>query len=180
MTIDNKNLGPWPHFDEDEIKVAINIMRSGKVNYWQGGGYGKKFEMEFARWSNSNYAVAISNGSLALYAAYSALKLSHGDELITTSRTFIATSSSAVLLGIKPVFADVDRDSGAITVNSIEPLITDKTKAITVVHLAGWPADMDSICQLARKYSLSVIEDCSQAHGAKINGKSVGSFGDMV
>ena len=78
-----------------------------------------------------------------------------------------------------PIFADVDINTGNITAKSIEPLITEKTKAICVVHIAGWPADMDEICSLASKYNIKIIEDCSQAHGAKINGKSVGSFGDV-
>ena len=106
--------------------------------------------------------------------------LGPGDELITTPRTFIATASSAVLLGAKPVFADVDPDSGAITAATIEPLITSRTKAISVVHLGGWPADMPAICDLARAYGIAVIEDCAQAHGGCINGLSVGSFADVA
>ena len=102
-----------------------------------------------------------------------------GDEVITTPRTFIATASSAILLGAKPVFADVDPDSGSITVDTIAPLITSRTKAIVVVHLGGWPADMPAICDLARAHGIAVVEDCAQAHGASINGQSVGSFGDV-
>ena len=122
----------------------------------------------------------MANGSLALSAAYLAVGLGQGDELITTPRTFIATASSAVLLGAKPVFADVDPDSGAITAATIAPLITPRTKAIAVVHLGGWPADMPAICDLARAHGIAVIEDCAQAHGARINGQSVGSFGDVA
>lgn len=122
----------------------------------------------------------MANGSLALSATYLALGLGPGDELITTPRTFIATASSVVLLGAKPVFADVDPDSGAITAATIAPLITPRTKAIAVVHLGGWPADMPAICDLARAHGIAVIEDCAQAHGARINGHSVGSFGDMA
>ena len=125
----------------------------------------------------------MANGSLALESAYKSIGLTSGDEIITTPRTFIATSSSAVLLGAKPVFADVDLNSGCISLESIEPLINSKTKAISVVHLGGWPAEIEQICKLAKQHNLFVIEDCSQAHGAKIkskNGwKSVGSFGDV-
>jgi len=121
----------------------------------------------------------MSNGSLALSAAYLAIGLGSGDELITTPRTFIATASSAVLLKARPVFADVDAHSGAISVSTIEKLITPRTKAIVVVHLGGWPADMHAICDLARAHNIAVIEDCAQAHGACINGRSVGSFGDV-
>ena len=138
------------------------------------------FESEFADWCGSTKAIAIANGSLALSAAYLAVGLGHGDELITTPRTFVATASSAVLLGAKPVFADVDPISGAITAATIAPLITPRTKAIAVVHLGGWPADIAAICDLARAHGISVIEDCAQAHGARINGQSVGCFGDVA
>ena len=105
--------------------------------------------------------------------------LGRGDELITTPRTFIATATSAVLLGAKPIFADVDPNSGSITAATIAPLITSRTKAIAVVHLGGWPADMPEICDLANSHGISVIEDCAQAHGARINSQSVGNFGDV-
>ena len=172
-------LAPWPQFDSDQIDSVTRVLASGKVNTWTGEET-KAFEHEFAAWCGSSHAIVMANGSLALSAAYLALGLGQGDELITTPRTFIATASSAVLLGAKPVFADVDRDSGAITAATIAPLITPRAKAISVVHLGGWPADMPAICDLARSHGLAVIEDCAQAHGARINGQSVGSFGDVA
>ena len=171
-------LTPWPQFDADQIDAATRVLASGQVNTWTGQET-KAFEQEFAHWCGNTHAIAMANGSLALSAAYLALRLGQGDELITTPRTFIATASSAVLLGAKPVFADVDRDSGAITAATIAPLITPLTKAIALVHLGGWPADMPAICDLARAHGLAVIEDCAQAHGARIHGQSVGSFGDV-
>ena len=172
-------LAPWPQFDSDQIQAASRVLASGKVNSWTGVET-KAFEDEFAEWCGCRHATAIANGSLALSAAYLAIGLGHGDELITTPRTFIATASSAVLLGAKPVFADVDPDSGAITASTIAPLINSRTKAISVVHLGGWPADMPAICDLARSHGIAVIEDCAQAHGARIDGRSVGSFGDIA
>jgi len=172
------NLPKWPIYENEEINSVSNILRSGRVNY-KTGQVGKIFERDFSAFCECKFAVAVANGSLALSAAYSALKLSLGDEIITTPRTFIATSSTAVLNGLIPTFADVDIDSGNITSKTIEPLITKRTKAICIVHIAGWPADMEEICSLAKKYNIKIIEDCSQAHGAKINGKSVGSFGDV-
>jgi len=169
----------WPQFDADQIDAATRVLASGKVNTWTGGET-KAFEQEFAAWCGSDQAIAMANGSLALSAAYLAIGLGPGDEMITTPRTFLATASSAVLLGAKPVFADVDPDSGAITAATIAPLITPRTKAIAVVHLGGWPADMPAICDLARAHGIAVIEDCAQAHGACINGQSVGSFGDVA
>ena len=171
-------LNPWPQFDAEQIAAASRVLSSGKVNVWTGKET-SSFEHEFAAWCGSSSAIAMANGSLALSAAYLAIGLGRGDELITTSRTFIATASSAVLLGARPIFADVDPDSGAITASTIAPLITPRTKAIVVVHLGGWPADMPAICDLARAHDISVIEDCAQAHGARINGQPVGSFGDI-
>jgi len=172
-------LAPWPHFDAEQIEVASRVLASGRVNSWTGQET-STFEQEFASWCGTRHAIAMANGSLALSAAYLALGLGSGDELITTPRTFIATASSAVLLGAQPVFADVDPDSGAITAATIEPLITPRTRAITVVHLGGWPADMPAILDLARAYGIAVVEDCAQAHGARIAGRSVGSFADVA
>lgn len=170
---------PWPHFDSQQIDAASRVLASGRVNTWTGDQT-DLFEREFAAWCGSRFSIAMANGSLALSSAYLSVGLGKGDELITTPRTFIATASSAVLLGAKPVFADVDADSGCITAETIEPLISPKTKAISVVHLGGWPAHMPAICDLANSFGIPVIEDCSQAHGALINGQSVGSFGDVA
>lgn len=176
-------MNSWPVFSNEEIEKVSQILLSGKVNYWTGSE-GKAFENEFAKHTDSKYGIVMANGTLALESAYKSIGLNSGDEFITTPRTFIATSSSAVLLGARPVFADVDLNSGCISLESIEPLINSKTKAISVVHLGGWPAEIEQICKLAKQHNLFVIEDCSQAHGAKIKSKSswksVGSFGDAA
>ena len=173
----------WPHYELEQIEAVSTILNSGKVNYWTGI-HGKAFEKEFSEWCGCSNSVAIANGTLALTSCYRSLNLSPNDEVITTPRTFIATSSSLSLLGIKPVFADVDKNSGCINAETIAKKITAKTKAISVVHIGGWPADMEAICKLAKEYNLSVIEDCAQAHGASINvngqWKPVGSFGDIA
>ena len=169
----------WPQFSKEEKAIVSEILSSGKVNYWTGF-HGKKFEKEFSNFCDSKYSIVIANGSLALSAAYLALGIKNKDEIITTPRTFIATSASACLLKAKPVFADVDLNSGCILANQIENLISENTKAICVVHLAGWPCDMERITKIAKKNKLYLIEDCSQAHGAQINGKPVGSFGDIA
>ena len=168
----------WPQYSQEEKEIVNEILSSGKVNYWTGN-HGKEFEKEFSKFCHNKYSIVMANGSLALSAAYLALGIGNDDEIITTPRTFIATSASACLLKAKPIFADVDINSGCILANLIESLITEKTKAICVVHLAGWPCDMDNICKIAKKYRLYLIEDCSQAHGAQIDGRSVGSFGDV-
>ena len=175
----HSSIHPWPSFDSDQISAVSRVLLSGRVNTWTGDET-QAFETEFAQFCSSKYALALCNGSLALSSAYLSLGLQPGDEIITTPRTFIATASSAVLLRLKPVFADVDIDSGSITADTIAPLINSRTKAISVVHLGGWPADMPSILALARSHGLYVVEDCAQAHGASINGQSVGSFGDIA
>lgn len=172
----------WPYFDENTISRVKNVLEKGKVNYWTGNE-GKQFEKEFGEYCGTDFAIGLSNGSLALSSCYLAAGIGKDDEIITTPRTFIATASSAVLLNAKPIFADVDFVSGNITAKTIEPLITKKTKAISIVHLGGWPAEIFEIKELAKQNNLILIEDCAQAHGAgyiKDNEFiSVGSIGDM-
>ncbi|WP_426416884.1 DegT/DnrJ/EryC1/StrS family aminotransferase [Aestuariirhabdus sp. LZHN29] len=175
----NTPFSPWPSFTEEEISAVSRVMESGRVNYWTGTE-GREFEKEFARFTDCNYAVAVSNGTVALDLALHALGIGKGDEVIVTSRTFLASVSSIVLSGAKPVFADVDRDSQNITAASILPLVSSRTKAIVCVHLAGWPCDMDPIMELAGECDIAVVEDCAQAHGARYKGRSVGSFGDVA
>lgn len=174
----NTPFSPWPYYSEEEKSSVINILSSGKVNYWTGDEC-RKFEAEFAIWSESKYAVALANGTLALELALRSLEIGSSDEVIVTPRTFIASISSVIALGATPIFADVDLESGNITAASIEKVLTKKTKAIICVHLAGWPCDMDPIMKLAKANNLKVIEDCAQAHGAKYKGRSVGSIGDI-
>lgn len=119
------------------------------------------------------------NGTVALELALRALEIGSGDEVIVTPRTFIASISCIVNVGAKPVFADVDIDTGNITAQTISAVITSRTKAVICVHLAGWPCDMDQIMQLASAHDLKIIEDCAQAHGAIYKGKKVGSIGHI-
>ena len=180
----NTRFSSWPSFSQEEADKVSEILLSNKVNYWTGQE-GREFEKEFAIFTDSNYAVALANGTLALDLALVALKIgqvnggSNNDEVVVTSRTFLASASSIVAAGAKPIFADVDLNSQNITAETIKPLITSHTKAIICVHLAGMPCEMNEIMQLAREYNLKVIEDCAQAHGAKYNGQSVGSIGDV-
>ena len=153
-------------------------MRSGNVNYWTGSE-GRQFEAEYAEYLGVNHAIAVTNGTAALELALYALDVGPGDEVVTTSRTFVASASAIVMRGATPVIADVDRESQNMTAETIESVLTPKTKAIIVVHLAGWPCDMDPILELARERGIKVIEDCAQAHGATYKGRQVGSLGDV-
>ncbi len=163
----------------DEIEAVSQVLRSGKINYWTGDE-GRAFEREFAEFAGCKYGIALANGTVALELALYGLDIGPGDEVIVPSRTFIATASCVVMRGAKPVCADVDRDSGSLTADSIAAVLTPRTKAVIVVHLAGWPADMDPILALARERDLKVIEDCAQAHGATYRGRPVGSLGDIA
>ena len=174
----NTPFSPWPSFTQQEADAVSRVVLSNKVNYWTGTE-GREFEKEFAAWTGSEYAVALGNGTLALDIALKALGVSEGDEVITTPRTFLASASSIVTAGAAPVFADVDLNSQAITAESIKAVLTPKTKAVIVVHLAGMPAEMDDIMALSAEHGFYVIEDCAQAHGAKYKGKSVGSIGHI-
>ena len=174
----NTPFSPWPSFTQEEADAVSQVLLSNKVNYWTGQEC-RQFETEFAEWADSKYAIAMGNGTLALDVALQALDIGAGDEVIVTPRTFIASISSVVNAGATPVFADVDEATGNITPESIAAVLTDKTKAIVCVHLAGWPCDMDGIMALADKHNLYVIEDCAQAHGARYKGRSVGSIGHI-
>ena len=174
----NGPFSPWPSYTKDESKAVAKVLLSNKVNYWTGNEC-RKLEKEFADFVQSKYAIAVSNGTTALNLAFIALEVGEGDEVIVTSRTFLASVSSIVNVGATPVFADVSLDSQNITVETISKVLTEKTKAIVCVHLAGWPCDMDPIMELAEKLNLVVIEDCAQAHGAMYKGRSVGSIGHI-
>lgn len=174
----NTPFSHWPSFTQEEADAVQSVLLSNRVNYLTGSEC-RKFEAEFAAFVGVRYAVALSNGTVALDAALVALGVGPGDEVVVTPRTFLASASSIVSVGAKPVFADVDRASQNITAATVEQVLSPRTRAIICVHLAGWPCDMDPIMSLARKHNLFVIEDCAQAHGAQYKGRSVGSIGHV-
>ena len=176
--MNNSQFSSWPSYTVEEADAVHEVVLSNKTNYWTGSEC-HEFEKEFASLSESKYAVALGNGTLALDVAFKALDIGIGDEVIVTSRTFIASVSSIVNSGAVPIFTDVDLNTQNITPKSIRPVITNKTKAIVCVHLAGWPCEMGEIMALANEFDLFVIEDCAQAHGAKYKGIPVGSIGHI-
>ena len=168
----------WPYFSKEEASIVSKVLLSNKVNYWTGSK-NKEFEDSFSKYCNTKYAIALSNGTVALEIALKSLNISTGDEVIVTPRSFIASVSCVINVGAKPVFADVDLNTGNITHETIKKNLSNKTKAIICVHLGGFPCEMDSIMKLAQKCKLFVIEDCSQAHGAFYKNRPVGSIGDI-
>jgi len=169
----------WPHFDEDEIAAAVRVLRSGRVNAWTGEEVAA-FAREFAAFVGTRHAVALANGTLALELALAALGLGRGDRVVVTPRSFFASVSAIVRVGAEPVFADVDPDSQNITAATVEAVLDRRARAVLCVHLAGWPCEMGPILELARTRGLRVVEDCAQAHGAALDGRRVGSFGDLA
>ncbi len=174
----NTSFSPWPSFTQEESQAVSEVLLSNKVNYWTGS-QGKQFEKNFAKFSDCNYAIALANGTLALELALRGLDIGINDEVVVSPRGFIASVSCVLSVGATPVFADVAINSGNITAQYIESVITPKTKAIICVHLAGLPCEMDEIMALANQHNIKVIEDCAQAHGAKYKGQSVGSIGHI-
>ena len=159
----------WPYFDDGDIAAVADVLRSGRVNRWTGS-LNAEFEDRIRRSTGAKYAIALANGSLALELALVAADVKEGDEVITTCRTFMASASSVVMRGAVPVVVDVDANSQDILPSAIERAITPKTKAIIVVHHAGFPCDMAAISAIAKPRGIFVIEDCAQAHGAFYKG----------
>ncbi len=180
----NTSLAPWPSYTEEEANAVAEVLRSNRVNYWTGEQC-RVFEREFASWVGANKAIAVSNGTLALDLALQGLGIgaafggSHSDEVIVTPRTFIASVTCVLNAGAKPVFADIDKDSGLISAQTVAEVMTENTRAIIPVHLAGWPCEMSDIMAVAGRCGAKVIEDCAQAHGARYRGQSVGAIGHI-
>ena len=172
------SFAPWPSYTDEEVQAASSVLLSNKVNYWTGT-QGSEFEAEFADCFAARRSIALANGTIALDLALQALGIGAGDEVIVTPRSFLASVSSVIETGAKPIFADVDPDSQNITAANIEAVLSTRTRAVLPVQLAGWPCDMDEINDIAGEQNFAVIEDCAQAHGARYRGQSVGSFGHV-
>jgi len=171
-------LSSWPKYQNKEIISAIKILKSGKVNYWTGK-QNKNFEKQFQKYFNLKHAVTVANGTAALYLAVKVLNLKKNSEILVTPRSYFASASCILMNDCKPKFTDIDLATQNICVKTLEKNISNKTKAIICVHLNGYPCDMKEIMKIAKKNNIFVIEDCSQAHGAMIGNKHVGSFGDI-
>lgn len=163
-----------PIITEDEIEAVERVLRSGML---AEGKVARQFEEEFSDYVGTRYATVTSNGTTALSTALEAMEIRPGDEVITSPFTFIASANTVAMIGAIPVFADIDLGTYNIDPERIEGAITDKTRAIMPVHIFGMPADMPRIMEIAEEHDLLVLEDACQAHGAKINGKAVGSWG---
>ncbi|MFN3211397.1 MAG: DegT/DnrJ/EryC1/StrS family aminotransferase, partial [Roseovarius sp.] len=176
---------PWPSFTQEEADAVSAVLLSNRVNYWTGEE-GRAFEREFAAFAGTPHAIALANGTVAIDLALHGLGIGSQnggtaeDEVIVTPRSFMASVSAIVNAGAVPVFADVDAESQNISAETVAPCLTDRTRAILCVHLAGWPCDMDPLAALAKPRGIALIEDCAQAHGARYKGRPVGGLGDVA
>jgi dTDP-4-amino-4,6-dideoxygalactose transaminase len=177
-----KNFPEWPIFDDEELKALTDVIKSGK--WWCGapgehqGKHVWAFQEEFTEFTGAKHCIAVVNGTVAIEAALMALGVGLGDEVIVSDYTFVASASAVVATNAVPIFCDINPETLVMDVNKIEQLITKRTKAIVPVHLGGNPVEMDTLIELANKYNLKVVEDCSHAHGSRYKGKMVGNWGD--
>lgn len=167
----------WPVFGECEEKKLLEVLRSG--TWGIGGECIPEFEQRFAEFQQAKHGIACCNGTIAIDIALLACGVGAGDEVIVPPYTFMATATAVISANATPVFVDIDPETCNIDPKAIEGAITEKTKAIIVVHVGGCPCDMDAILEIAKKNNLVVIEDSAHAHGAEWKGRRVGALGDL-
>lgn len=178
MGVPYLDLGKIHNEIQDELDAAYREVT--KRQWYIGGESDRKFEQEFAAYCGVKECVGTGNGLDAIRLILLAYGIGKGDEVIVPANTFIATVLAVTYVGATPVFVDADMETYNIDIHKIEEKITDKTKAIIVVHLYGRAVDVLSVRKIAEKYSLRIIEDAAQAHGAEVDGKKTGSLGDAA
>ena len=169
----------WPVFGKEDEAALLRVLQSGK--WGTMGPRAEEFQQLFSAFVGTRHGLCVANGTVSLEIALRAMEIGPGDEVIVPPYTFVATASSVLTAGATPVFADIDPENfNCINPSSAEEMITSRTKAIIPVHMAGCPADMGPILELAKKRGLFVLEDAAQAHGAEYCGQKVGSIGDAA
>jgi dTDP-4-amino-4,6-dideoxygalactose transaminase len=173
---------PWPAWppplDEAQRELVAEVLDSGLWGATQGGGVVARLEDAFARRSGVRHGIAAGNATLGLFAALRGLGIGKGDEVVVPAYTFVASATAVLLAGATPVIADVDPRHLHLSAQAVREALTDRTAAIMPVHLAGSPADMDALNELAARHGLAVVEDAAQAHGAAYRDRPVGGLGD--
>lgn len=167
-----------PIIGEKEKEYVLECLDTNWIS--SNGKFVNKFEEAFAKYLGNSYATAVSNGTVALHLALLTLGIGEDDEVIVPSFTYVATANSITYVGAKPVFVDSKLDDWQIDPEDIKKKISNKTKAIIVVHLYGHPCDMDEICKICNDNNIYLIEDCAEAIGSEYKGRKVGTFGDLA
>src|SRR5690606_28602609 len=168
----------WPTADSADEAALLDVLRSGKWGSTHGDLVAR-FEREFAQYQHARFGVCVCNGTLALAAALRAVGVGLGDEVVVPPYTFIASAAAVTFVGAIPVFADIDPDTHLLDPQAVEAVISERTKAVMPVHIAGRPCDMDAFAELGRRHGVAIIEDSAQAHGAEWKGRRVGALGDV-
>jgi aminotransferase EvaB len=182
MNYSNENINVWSYleeykeYDSELFEIISEVFNSGRLIL---GKNLEQFENNFSKWVGVNYGTGVGNGTDAIKLALLSLGIGKGDEVITVSNTAVPTVSAIIETGAEPVFCDVNFDDFNISVDLIEDLITNKTKALVCVHLYGHPADVFKIKQICTKYKIALVEDCAQSHGSMYKEKLTGSFGKV-
>src|SRR3972149_7559509 len=183
--IDNYTCG------EEEKQAAIRAIDSGYLSKFEGsftpdppfsfwgGPFVQELEERWCNYYGSRYAISMNSATSGLYAALGALEVGYGDEVIVSPSTMTACAVGPLVYGAIPIFADIERKSGALDCESVERLITPRTKCVIVVHQYGIPADMDRLLEICKRHNIKIIEDCAQAHAAKYKNRYVGTMGDI-
>jgi dTDP-4-amino-4,6-dideoxygalactose transaminase len=166
----------WPVVGPEEEKLLLEVLRSGE---WWYGERVREFEEKFAAFQGARFGVSCSNGTVAVDLAIRTLGLGDGDEILVPSYTFIATASAVLTANCVPIFVDMDENTFNIDLDHAESLITERTRAIVVVHFAGLPVDMDKLLAMAARRGLKVIEDAAHAWGSEWNGRGLSTFGEV-
>ncbi|MGC4106699.1 MAG: DegT/DnrJ/EryC1/StrS family aminotransferase [Thermomicrobiales bacterium] len=169
----------WPQFGEEEHANLLQVLDSGEWSEPGGGAFVQTFERAFADLHGVAHGVAVMNGSVSLTLILRAMGIGSGDEVIVPAYTFLATATAVLEVNALPIFVDIDPGTWCISPDAVEAAITPRTRAIIPVHLGGHPADMDRLCEIARRHGVRLIEDAAHAHGAVWNGRPVGSWGEV-
>ncbi len=176
--IKKKPFPEWPQYDQREEKALMEVLHS-KVWWRTPGTKTLEFEQKFAQYHQAKHGIACTNGTAALEIAMAALGIGLGDEVIVPSFTFVATASAVLFTGAMPVMVDVDPETYCIDVDQVEAAVTARTKAIIAVHVAGHPADLDRLQEVARIHNLYLVEDSSHAHGSEWKNRKIGAIGKV-
>lgn len=166
--------------DEEAQQDVAGLLKDGELSDWRGGPFCRRFESAFASFHNQPSAVAVNSGTSALHCAYIAAGLRAGDEVIIPAAGYVSAASAAVQQGARPIICDINSETLSLDPNDVEAHITPRTKFLVTIHLWGIPADIHGITEVARRYGLTVIEDCAQAHGTSLNNQFVGTFGPLA